>query len=76
MIKNLWVLVIIIIIITILNSSQKIYLKSKLEAQYYCVPTNRNEPKEQHPHPSEVEVVSVFELAGTYYGEAIGTEWI
>jgi hypothetical protein len=76
MIKNIWILMIVLIIVTFLNSSLEVPFRCKLRALFYCVPINQTESKEQHPHPSEGEIVSVFELAGTYYGEAIGAEWI
>jgi hypothetical protein len=67
---------IVIIIITLLYSSPEIHYESRLIALYYCEPINRDEPREHHPHPSDEEKVSVFELASTYYGEAIGEELV
>lgn len=67
---------IVVILISLLYTSPEIHIKGEYKVPYYCVPVVRTESNEQHPHPSEAEVVSVFELAGTYYGEAIGAEFI
>ncbi|MCX6255114.1 MAG: hypothetical protein NTV31_11640 [Bacteroidia bacterium] len=67
---------ILLILVTALNSSPKIQYKVKLESLYYCFPIDRNETSKQYNHPYEVEVVFVSELAGTYYGEAIGADLI
>jgi hypothetical protein len=75
-IKNLGILMIVVIIITLLYSSPEIHYKNILVTLYYCVPINKNEPREHQPHPSEEELISVFEIAGTYYGEAIGEELV
>jgi hypothetical protein len=74
-IKNLGILMIVVIIITLLYSSPEIHYKNIL-VNLYCVPINKNETREHQPHPSEEELISVFEIAGTYYGEAIGEELV
>lgn len=74
--ENIGVFMIMLIIVPALNSSPKIQYEVKLESLYYCFPTDRNETSEQDNHPYEVEVVFVFELADTYYGEAIGADLI
>lgn len=74
--ENIVAFMIVLILVTALNSSPMIQYKVKLESLYYCIPTDRNETSEQDNHPYEVEVVLVSELAGTYYGEAIGADLI
>jgi hypothetical protein len=74
---NGWTLMAVVIFVTYLTSSSLVTRnKFKPESFYYYVFQDRHEPNEPHPHPSEVEIVSVLELAGTNYGEAIGAELI
>lgn len=75
-IKNMWLLMIVLIIVTLLTSSPEIHYRINPESFYYCIPIDRNEPKEHHPDSPEEEKISVFEMAGTYYGKAIGAELI
>ena len=72
----MWLLLIVLLLITILASSPEIHYTDKQESLYYYIPIDRNEPNEHHSHSPEEEMVSVFEIAGTFYGEAIGEDWI
>ena len=75
MTKQIGTLLIVFLLITAIISSPEIHYKVKRETLYYCIPLE-NDDREQHSHPAEVEVVAVSDLAGTYYGEAIGAEFI
>jgi len=74
--KNLLTLVMVIIIVFALTSTPKSHNKDRHEVIYYWFTVENNDAEEQRNDLPEVEVVSVFELAGTYYGEAIGAELI
>lgn len=76
MIIYLGTIMIVLMNITLLYSTPEIHFIEKIEIPIDCVPVDRNTPGEHHPHPSEEEILSIFESAGTYYGEAIGAEWI
>jgi hypothetical protein len=67
---------IILIIVNFLASSLEIHYKVKPESYYFGTSIDRIEPNDHHPHSPEEEMISIFEIVGTYYEEVIGAEFI